>query len=449
MSCRIAAWCLAFAVLMLHVRVGLTDQPPSAAEQERDDCADLLKLFVETFTEVERNYADAIDRRELMEAAIEGMLAKLDQHSGYIAPAELEEFRRGVDSEFGGIGVQVMMVDGRLTIVSPILDSPAYQAKLKAGDVITKVDGRSTQDLSLSEAVKLLKGRLGSSVELTVTGSEEDRPNTITLVRENVRLRTVRGGRRKQDDSWDYMYDHELGIAYVRITTFSRYTVRELRATMDELSARPLSGLILDLRSNPGGLLSSAIEVSDMFVEEGVIITTSGRDIETRSWHAHKAGTYTGFPMAVIVNRFSASASEIVAACLQDHGRAVVVGQQTWGKGTVQNVVGLEDGRSALKLTTAKYLRPSGKVIDRVKDDPGVSDWGVVPDEGLEFRLSDADAVRLERQRQTQDLIVQQPSADDVNSVEMEDRQFGIALEYMIAEVARARGERAIAESNP
>lgn len=417
--------------------VGVGDEPASTLPAEQEEYEDLLKLFVDTFNGVERNYAESISGRELMEAAIEGMLSKLDRHSRYITTTELAEFRRDVDSEFGGIGVRVMIENGQLTIISPIVGSPAYAAKLTAGDCITHIDGNSTADHSLTEAVGLLKGELGSTVELTILHPDSDAPETVTLTRENVRIRTVRGDRRQDDDAWDFMVDRELGIGYIRITSFSRYTVRELRAALDELTDQKLNGLILDLRSNPGGLLSSAVEVCEMFVDEGMIVSTSGRNVESRQWSAHKAGTYTGFPMAVLVNRFSASASEIVAACLQDHGRAVVVGQRTWGKGTVQNVLDLEQGRSALKLTTAEYHRPNGKNIDR---EPGASeddDWGVKPDEGFEFRLSDGEAAMLERQRRSRDLLRKSPIGGD----EIEDPQFGIALDYMIAEVAKVRSE--------
>ena len=238
------------------------------------------------------------------------------------------------------------------------------------------------------------------------------------------------------------MYDHKLGIGYVRITSFSRYTVSEFRAAMSDLLGQSLKGLIFDLRSNPGGLLSSAVEVCDMFVEEGVIVSTSGRNIEPREWNAHRAGTYSGFPMAVLVNRFSASASEIVAACLQDHARAIVVGQRTWGKGSVQYVLDLEQGRSALKLTTAEYHRPSGKNIDRKPGAEENDDWGVTPNAGFEVRLSDGEAASLERQRQSKDLLVKETTAGNA----IEDRQFGMALDYMIVEVAKIREARSLAE---
>jgi carboxyl-terminal processing protease len=197
------------------------------------------------------------------------------------------------------------------------------------------------------------------------------------------------------------MLDHEQRIGYIRITAFSRDTASELRKALTQLKAQGMRALVLDLRFNPGGLLPAAIDVCDMFVPEGRIVSTEGRNTEPRVWNAHKEGTFEGFTTAVLVNRYSASAAEIVAACLQDHRRAVVVGERTWGKGSVQNVIELEDGHSALKLTTASYRRPSGKNIHRFPDAKEEDDWGVKPDEGYELKLTDREmAVLLENQRQ-------------------------------------------------
>lgn len=441
---RVVTGCLFFAVVAAHGTESISDEPVPALPQEQEDYSDLLQLFMETFNDVERNYVDSISRRELMEAAIDGMLSKLDQHSDYITPAELEKHRRNVDSEFGGIGVQVMIDNGQLTIISPIYESPAYKVKLAAGDVITHVDGSPIAGLALAEAVQLMKGKRGTTIELTIHHPEQESPETVQLVRENIRIRTVRGERRRADDSWDFMYDHELGIGYIRITSFSRHTVGEMREAMNGLMSQTLNGLILDLRCNPGGLLSSAVEVCDMFVDEGVIVSTSGRNVAPREWKARRTGTYKGFPMAVLVNRFSASASEIVAAGLQDHSRAIVVGQRTWGKGSVQNVLALEQGRSALKLTTAEYHRPSGTNIDRKPGAADGDDWGVKPNEGFECRLTDGEAAGLNRQRQARDLLVKKPIAGE----EIDDRQFDIALDYMIAEVAKPRSKRDTAQAN-
>ena len=417
------------AVIGSHLRA---QEESSSPKRDQDEYYELLKLFVETFNEVERNYVTEISRRELMEAAIGGMLAELDQHSDYIAPADLEQFRRGVESQFGGIGVQVTIENEELTVLSPIVGSPAYQAGLVAGDVITKIKGEPTKGITLSDAVKRIKGKLGTKVEITVRRAGNGAEETVDVERANVRLRTVRGERRKTDDAWDFMYDAERKIGYVRITSFARHTVRELRAALEELLSQEVKGLILDLRSNPGGLLSAAIEVSDLFVSEGVIVSTTGRNVEERKWTAHKAGTYSGFPIAVLANRFSASASEIVAGCLQDHSRAVVVGQRTWGKGSVQNILQLENGRSALKLTTAEYRRPSGRNIHRGEGASEADEWGITPDEGLVLKLSDSEAAHLERVRRTRDLL-REPADEDRDVV---DKQLALAVEYMRKEIA-------------
>jgi carboxyl-terminal processing protease len=412
-------------------------QPP----QTQDEYYDLLKLFVETFNEVDRNYVKSVSRRELMEAAIDGMLSKLDRHSDYIAPAEIDEFRRDVESEYGGIGIHVSIKDDEPLILGPVVGSPAYRAGLVADDVIIQIDEKPTKGLTLDQTVAQMKGKLGSDVKLTIRHSD-DSEEEFTLRRENVRIKTVKGERRKADDSWNYLYDDDRHIAYIRITTFSRHTVRELRKVMNELTEHELNGLMLDLRWNPGGLLSAAIEVSDMFVEDGLIVSTTGRNIETREWKAHKAGTYAGFPMVVLVNRFSASASEIVAACLQDQKRAVVVGQRTWGKGSVQNVLRLEEGRSALKLTTAEYRRPSGKGIHRADDASEDDEWGVKPNEGLEIKLTDIEAMQLDRFRRNRDLLRELDPDEEM----VEDEQLQLAVKRIKEMVAAAEAKEPVEE---
>jgi carboxyl-terminal processing protease len=218
---------------------------------------------------------------------------------------------------------------------------------------------------------------------------------TVTIKREVIQVETVLGDRRDSRGHWDYMLDHDKRIGYIRIDAFSRDTFRDLRAAMKELDKQKLRGLIVDLRFNPGGLLASAIEVADLFLSEGEIVSTSGRNSKKRSWSARKPDTFEGFPMAVLVNRYSASASEIVSASLQDHKRAIVIGERTWGKGSVQNVIDLEEGKSALKLTTASYKRPSGHNIHRFPDSKESDEWGVMPDPGYEIKLNDEELNRL------------------------------------------------------
>jgi len=250
-------------------------------------------------------------------------------------------------------------------------------------------------------------------VSITVVHPGTRAKETIRLTREIIHVETVLGDRRKEDDSWDYMIDHQERIGYVRLTGFSRDTASELQRVIEGLRLQGMRALILDLRFNPGGLLRSAVEISDMFVSEGVIVSTEGRNSPKRTWKAHRPVTYDDFPMVVLVNRYSASASEIVAACLQDHQRAVIMGERTWGKGSVQNLIELENGRSALKLTTAAYQRPSGKKIHRFPDDTEEDTWGVTPDEGFELRLGDSEIVGLLRYRRERDIVRPHPAPQD------------------------------------
>ena len=399
-------------------------QPALAAAEkpeQREDYYELLRLFVDTLDQVERNYVEDVTRRQLIESAINGMLAKLDQHSDYIAPEDLDRFRTGVEAQFGGVGIQVTHRAERLVVVSPLVGSPAYEAGVLAGDIITHIAGESAADFRVSDAIKRIKGPIGTTVKITVRHRSNGKRDEFELERRIIRVDTVLGDRRKEDDSWDFLYDADRKIGYVRVTGFARHTRRELKAALEQLKDAGMQGLIVDLRFNPGGLLSSAISISDMFIQKGRIVSTEGRNQEPKSWEATESGSYHDFPMAVLVNRFSASASEIVAACLQDHERAVVIGERTFGKGSVQNIVELEGGRSALKLTTAGYLRPNGKNIHRF---PGASDedeWGVRPNEGFEVVVTMAEHEGLMHYRQDRDIVGrndEEPSgeADSENS---------------------------------
>ena len=301
-----------------------------------------------------------------------------------------------MENEFGGIGIQITLDDGQLQVLSPMYGTPAYRAGVLAGDRIVEIDGKSADGLSRDEAVERLRGDEGTSVTLTVVHPGKEAKEKVTIKREKIHIDTVLGDHRKADGTWEYMFDAKQRVGYVRVTAFSRDTAAELQRVLAQLQAAKLRGLILDLRFNPGGLLSAAIEVSDLFISEGRIVSTKGRNSPERVWDAHKEGTFAGFPMVVLVNRYSASASEIVAACLQDHKRAAIIGERTWGKGSVQNVIELEDGRSALKLTTASYRRPNGKNIHRFPDAKDTDEWGVMPDKGFEIKLNDGELVMIQ-----------------------------------------------------
>ena len=390
-----------------------TPAKTGAAKEDKDAVAkrvaeeyELQKLLADTLDQVERNYVKNISRRELMEAAIHGVLGKLDPYSNYITPDDLGHFKTSVENQFGGIGIQIDMRGGGIVVISPLVGSPAYRAGVQAGDRIVEIEGKPTDDIrTVDEAVAKLKGEPGTSVTITTLRPSTRDRKTMSIKRELVHVDTVRGDKRKSDDSWDFMLDHERRIGYVRITGFGRDTDQDLTRALDELKSLNVRGLILDLRFNPGGLLTAAIAVADLFVTDGKIVSTEGRNTKARSWSAQKEGTYEGFPMVVLVNRFSASASEIVSACLQDHKRAIVIGERTWGKGSVQNVIELEGGKSALKLTTASYQRPSGKNIHRFPEAKETDEWGVLPDAGYDLKLNDAEQDELVIYRHKRDIL--------------------------------------------
>lgn len=390
--------------------------------QETDEY-ELQRILVDTIDQVERNYVKGISRRELIEAAIEGVLRKLDPYSSYISPKDIERFRSEVENEFCGIGIEIDVEAGQLMVISPLEGTPAYRAGILAGDRILEIDGESAGDITIDEAVSRLKGKEGSKVVLSVLHAGGSEPVEISIVRKRIHVKTVLGDSRDKNDAWVYMLDKKNHIAYIRITIFGRETAKELRGILGKLKKQNLKGLILDLRFNPGGLLSSAIEVGDMFVSDGLIVATSGRNIKERKWKARKDGTFEGFPMVVLVNRISASASEIVAACLQDHKRATIMGERTWGKGSVQNVISLEHGHSALKLTTAAYCRPSGKNIHRFPGDDEDDQWGVTPNDGFVMDVTPAEMVALIHRRDQRDIVTSPAKQDDNKSDNRADKK--------------------------
>ena len=388
-------------------------EPKKEAESKKDkeDYYELYKVLADTLDQVERNYVKDISRRQLIESAIEGVLEKLDPYSSYITPDELSRFKSSVESQFGGIGIQITIDREQLKVLSPLVGTPAYRAGIQAGDSIVEIEGKSTDGINLDEAVRRLKGEAGTSVTLTVVPAGTSERKTIKVEREMIHIDTVLGDLRSTGDAWDYLLDRQKGIGYIRLTAFSRDTAQDLKKALEQLKSAGMKGLILDLRFNPGGLLTSAIEISDLFVAKGRIVSTSGRNTPERVWDAQEDGTYSGFPMVVLVNRYSASASEILAACLQDHARAVVIGERTWGKGSVQNVIELEEGRSALKLTTASYKRPNGKNIHRFPGAKETDEWGVIPSPGFKLQLSDQEMRDLYRYRADRDVLARREAA--------------------------------------
>jgi carboxyl-terminal processing protease len=422
-------WLPAMFVLVpiVAISVARAEEADKKDTPPKDDYYTLMKVFVDTFQQVERNYVKDVDRRELLQAAIEGMMSKLDPYSSYISPEEMAQFSESVDQEFGGIGIQIHPDERtrRLMVMSPLPGTPAYRAGLLAGDTILEIDGKSTEGYSIEKAVSLLKGKPGTAVKLGILHAATNKKEQVSLVRDVIHVATVLGDHYKPDGSWDFMIDKKDKIGYVRLTHFSRHSSIELEKAINQLLEEGMRGLVLDLRYDPGGLFSQATEIADMFIEGGTIVSTKGRNTTERTWEAKKEGTFPNFPMAIIVNHFSASASEIVAACLQDHHRAVIVGERSWGKGSVQNVIELEGGTSALKLTTASYHRPSGKNIHRF---PGASEsdaWGVMPDPGYDVKFTPRETREyLDNYRRERDILSKNgPPASD-----FKDRQLDKAL---------------------
>jgi carboxyl-terminal processing protease len=362
----------------------------SQGAKPKDEMLELYGLFVDAVEQVESHYVRPVDRRELLESALKGMLQNLDPHSSFINTSEWRQFKKQIEGRFGGIGVQVGMDPdaNRLRVIAPMVGTPAYQAGVLAGDLIMEIDGSSTEGMNPDKAVEVLTGRPGTPVTLTVLHEGDEKTDKIKINRAIIDVPSVLGDTRKADDSWDFMYDKDKKIGYVRITSFIQNTTEELKKALSELKADGMRGLILDLRDNPGGLLGAAVEISDLFVSDGLIVSTKGRNTVTKTYEAVREGSYDDFPMVVLVNQNSASAAEIVSACLQDHKRAKVVGQRTYGKGSVQNIIELEDGNSVLKLTVATYQRPSGKNIHRFKNAKSSDEWGVSPDNGLEVKVN-------------------------------------------------------------
>jgi carboxyl-terminal processing protease len=356
----------------------------------KDEMLELYGLFVDAVEKVEANYVRPVSRRELLESALEGMLQNLDPHSTYINTSEWRTLRRQLEGHFGGIGIQVGVDQdsGRLRVIAPMVGTPAYEAGILAGDQITEIDGQNAEGMSPDRAVEVLTGRPGTPVKLTVLHEGLEDSETVEITRAIIDLPTVLGDHRKPNDQWDFLLDKDRKIAHIRITGFNQNTADELKKALAQIADEGAKGLILDLRDDPGGLLSAAVEVSDLFLSGGEIVSTKGRNTAPRKYDARRDSPYEELPMVVMVNQYSASASEIVSAALQDHGRAVVVGQRSYGKGSVQNILDLEDGYSVLKLTVASYYRPSGENIHRFRTSKPSDKWGVSPDKGMEVKLT-------------------------------------------------------------
>jgi carboxyl-terminal processing protease len=311
-----------------------------------------LEIFSNVLSIVQQNYVDDIDTQETIEGAIKGMLSSLDPHSSFLKPDDFKELQVETKGSFSGIGIEITTKDDMLTVVSPIEDTPAFKAGIHAGDRIIKIEGESTKDMSLIEAVKKLRGQKGSEVTISIHREGWTDLQDFTIIRDVIPIHSVRSS------------VLEPGYGYIRITNFQRNTSHDLQTSLEGLLEEgPLKGLVLDLRNNPGGLLDSSVKIADIFLDEGIIVSTKGRlKDQNMEFSAHSGGSEYDFPMVILINNGSASASEIVAGALQDHKRALILGTQSFGKGSVQTIIPMAAG-SGLRLTTARYYTPNGTSI--------------------------------------------------------------------------------------
>ncbi|MDE2648858.1 MAG: S41 family peptidase [Paracoccaceae bacterium] len=350
----------------LYLLIGGKDYSSVVAKEQESDTLiyEQLDLFGKVFERIREEYIEEVSTKDLVEAAINGMLTSLDPHSSYLAPDDFEDMRTQTKGEFGGLGIEVTQDEGYIKVITPMDDTPAFDAGIEAGDFITSVDGKSLLGLTLNEAVDLMRGPVGSEIIITVVREGFDDPFDVSIIRDIIKITAVKS--RRVGDS-----------IVLRISAFNKQTYPNLKNGLSkEIKAAGglsnVNGIVLDLRNNPGGLLSEAISVSDAFLDKGEIVSTRGRNLnDSQRYNARRGDLSKGKPIVVLINNGSASASEIVAGALQDHKRAVIVGQKSFGKGSVQTIIPVQ-GDGAMRLTTSRYYTPSGRSIQALGVSPDI-----------------------------------------------------------------------------
>jgi carboxyl-terminal processing protease len=358
---------------------------------QRDTDFRFVRTLVDIYRQVGTNYVEDIKVDELQQAAINGMLDALDPHTLYVPPDKQEAFNDGLDGNFKGVGIKLNMdPKGQIEIVTPIDDSPAWEAGVRPGDVLIKVDGESVENKRIEQVIPKIQGALGTKVTLTLR-RRGDEVVDLTMERREFVVPMVKGFSRNADNSWNFWADRSARIGYLRLTQFTPDTAEKIRATVEQLLKDGMQGLVLDLRFNPGGRLEEAKQIIDMFISKGTIVSVKGRNRPQQVEIAQAEGTLPDFPMVVLVNEHSASASEVVAGSLRDNKRATVVGARTYGKGSVQEVIPLDANAGELKLTVAYWYLPSGELVQRLKD---AEKWGVEPNVVVPMDEAHQNAVR-------------------------------------------------------
>ncbi|PID63067.1 MAG: peptidase S41 [Gammaproteobacteria bacterium] len=406
-----------------------------------------LRAFTDVFSRIKADYVEEVTDEELFEHAIRGMLNGLDPHSAYLSPEEFNDLRIGTTGEFGGLGIEVGMEDGFVKVVAPIDDTPAARAGMQSGDLIIRLDETPVKGLSLNEAVKLMRGKPGSKLMLTVIREGEDAPLEIEIERDIIKVQSVKSR----------MLDEHYG--YVRISNFQTKTSRDLVKSVRELRKEAtdgeLDGLILDLRNNPGGVLSGAVGVSDAFLDDGLIVYTDGREADSQLRYPATSGDeLDGAPLVVLVNGGSASASEIVAGAMQDHGRGIVLGTKTFGKGSVQTIQDLATG-GAVKLTTSRYYTPNGRSIQALGIEPDIitkpgswtrpddEDFTPLTESSLRGALGNGNEAETSDDAATEDSATEDAEAsEDPNDLIYDDYQLYEALNLLKGLSILEKGDR-------
>ena len=333
---------------------------------------DKIDLFGEVLDRINKEYVDEINQNKIMDAAINGVLQSLDPYSAYMSPEMLSSMQTETSGEFGGLGIEVGMESGVVKIISPIDDTPASKAGVKAGDYIVKINGIQVQGKSLTEAVALMRGPVGSSIEITIRRRGTKKALTLNIIREIIEVKSVKSK----------ILDKNIG--YIKLTSFNENSSSQIKNSLNKFKKENLKGYILDLRNNPGGLLSQAIKITDYFLNNGVIVSTKSRkSSENRKWFAKKGDVINGKTLIVLINYGSASASEIVAGALKDHKRAIILGENSYGKGSVQSIIPLKN-KGAIRLTISKYYLPSGQSISEVGVTPDIE----VTEKSEDFRIN-------------------------------------------------------------
>ena len=418
-------------LMIVMVLVGLPAQmlyAEESIEESKPNTYDKLKVFSEVLSLIESNYVESVGSDALINGAIRGMVKALDPHTSYLPPVSYKEMQVETTGKFGGLGIEISIRDGVLTVISPIEETPAFEVGIKAGDKIIKIEEESTLDMTLQDAVSRLRGETGSPVTITIFRDSFKAPKEFTIVRAIIKVRSVVHKLYKKD------------IGYIKIRSFSKNTSLDLDKALDELEKKEISKLILDLRNNPGGLLNQAVEVTDRFLNrENLIVYTKGRsDEQNMRFTSHDKVAGVSYPLIILVNSGSASASEIVAGALQDLNRAIILGTPTFGKGSVQTIIPLSDG-SALRLTTARYYTPSGRVIQENGIEPDIIIERKTPEEleeDDEKEKEPEEKIRLRRFLREKDLKKHLKGKSSIGDVVKEENEEESQVEKEEAEEA-------------